>query len=109
MRLTRMGGPECPLCGCSDTVVVRRITQYSRDREKRVCMFCNRTFFTAAETAPLDAKEREADRRPAVIYHPVRCPECGSVDTVVTSTRSPIRHHKCRNPDCNARFKSCEE
>jgi len=43
----------------------------------------------------------------AVPYYPVRCPQCGSSDVRVTSTRRyGLRYHKCRH--CSAPFKSVE-
>jgi DNA-directed RNA polymerase subunit RPC12/RpoP len=43
-----------------------------------------------------------------IYYRPVRCPQCGSKETVVTKKKkdSPIRYHRCEA--CKATFKSVE-
>lgn len=43
----------------------------------------------------------------AVIWQPVRCPECKGGNCPVHTTRKPIRYHKCN--DCGCLFKSIEQ
>lgn len=42
----------------------------------------------------------------AIIWKPIRCPECKSANTKVVRTKRPIRYHKCG--DCGHNFKSVE-
>ena len=41
-----------------------------------------------------------------VHFHPLKCPACGSQRVRVTSTRLPVRQHKCK--ECGHPFKSVE-
>lgn len=54
-----------------------------------------------------ESVKKPPDLLPAVIWRPVKCPRCRSKRCPVTSSRSPIRHHKCL--DCELNFKSVEE
>ena len=59
------------------------------------------------EPAPAKEKVNAEDQLPVVIWIPVLCPRCRSLDCPVTntSTQNPgMRYHKCRT--CNASFKS---
>jgi len=69
-----------------------------------MCRYCGKTWTATVETE-LPEPTEPADN--GVIFRPVRCPDCGSAETRVTSTRKPIRHHKCIA--CGKAFKSCEE
>ena len=42
-----------------------------------------------------------------VIWHVIKCPECGSTKVPVQHTNRPIRYHKCA--DCGETFKSVEK
>jgi hypothetical protein len=54
-----------------------------------------------------NADTGSAGRGVSPVNYPVKgCPSCGSPNVKVTSTRKPIRHHKCEA--CAARFKSVE-
>jgi len=91
--MRRTEGPECPGCGCRDTVHKRPgrgrgIPWIDGGVGRYRCRNCAREFF------------------PAVYYPDARCPTCGSADVPVTSTRRPVRHHKCR--DCRSCFTSHE-
>jgi transcription elongation factor Elf1 len=53
------------------------------------------------------AQQEPAQEPPTAVGYPVAaCPQCGSPKIKVTSTRRPVRHHKCGA--CLARFKSVE-
>jgi len=41
-----------------------------------------------------------------IIYPKLKCPNCGGVKVLVTSSPLPIRHHKCE--DCGYKFKSID-
>ncbi|MFH2030843.1 MAG: hypothetical protein ABIJ40_09560, partial [Bacteroidota bacterium] len=41
-----------------------------------------------------------------VLFHPLKCPKCGSKNHRCYSTHLPIRYHACR--DCGKNFKSIE-
>jgi len=121
---------DCPKCGCN-AVGPAGPGLYPRwgCAGKRLrCEYCGHTWHErdpwptpkadlaagkpAADPYPEDAQPitapRPTDPTPggAVLFHAVHCPECGSTDTRVTSTRRPIRHHKCRA--CGETFKSVE-
>lgn len=86
--------PECRNCGCKDII-------------NKHCRYCGRRW-VARMVPKEDRPEPETPAPPGgVIYKVVKCPECGSKDTKVTSTRRPIRHHKCKS--CEHCFKSVEE
>lgn len=55
-----------------------------------------------ASRAELD----EYDGR-GVVFHVVQCPACRSPNTRITSTRRPVRYHRCG--DCGQTFKSVEK
>jgi len=42
-----------------------------------------------------------------VIWHVIRCPECGGKNAPCYATKRPLRYHKCK--DCGAMFKSVEQ
>lgn len=107
--LTRVDGPECPRCGCTDSEIVRWQRGWSGRRQaRRRCRHCGAVFSGESEQ---DDDEEDAVGEPAarqpVRYVTTRCPSCGSADVKVTSTRRPIRHHKCQA--CGETFKSYEE
>jgi Zn finger protein HypA/HybF involved in hydrogenase expression len=78
----------------------------------RHCRHCGKLWIR--RLAPIPEPEPEPEPPPVVqsadpgivAYHVVRCPSCGSKNTKVSSTRRPLRHHKCK--DCNHNFKSEE-
>ena len=105
-------GPECPYCGCKDVRVVDQRSRWGKPIVRSRCRHCG-AMFTAAAPVP-DARDPPEDLLPAerpagvaeaVIYRPIRCPDCGSAETKITSTQRPIRYHKCR---CGRTFKSVE-
>ena len=107
MNLPRVSGPECPNCGCQQSEIIRpaREEGWFASGERRRCENCGRSW-----CAPLDQDEQPAPKSdpPApVFWRTVRCPSCNSPDCPVTSTRRPIRFHRCRA--CGFRFKSVEE
>lgn len=95
---------ECSHCGCKD------FRLYGTSRH---CRHCGKPWIR--RLVPESKVEVKAVTAPAVVrgdpntvsYHVVRCPSCGSKNTKVSSTRRPIRHHKCK--DCEHNFKSEEE
>ena len=119
--LEKCDGPACPRCGCQDTA-----PHYARNRwgggsvARRRCRHCACVFVDGprwdqrlqdAQGTPQPPQEEAPPAEPqrangAVVYRPVRCPKCGSTDVKITSTRRPVRHHKCRV--CEERFKSVE-
>ena len=109
-QLERCDGPECPKCGCEDThCYVGRRRWGGAEYVQFICGHCGAIF----HPGPRWQAEQKTNSKPddvsaggAVIYRPVRCPKCGSVKTKVTSTRRPVRHHKCK--DCGECFKSVE-
>jgi transcriptional regulator NrdR family protein len=98
--MERFAGPECPECGCRDSDLVQQCSYWGQSAEERQCRFCGRRW-----TETIEADDSPDNLQP-VLYHVVRCPRCGSDQTRVTSTRRPIRHHKCH--ECGLRFKSHE-
>jgi len=111
MTLQRVQGPDCPECGCQDAEVVDRGTRWGQPHERRQCNHCGRTWYAAVEqSAVSDQPSAEAESNDEadqlVVYRSVCCPHCGSAQTKVTSTRRPIRHHKCL--ECGWSFKSME-
>ncbi len=110
MLLERCDGPECPRCGCQDAEILVEpppnpgSTWFARGRAR--CRHCNLRFsFRELPGGATPEPEAEADH--GCPTYPVKaCPECGSDRVLVTSTRRPIRHHKC--PTCGLRFKSIE-
>ena len=110
--LQKCDGPACPACGCQDT---RRYAGRRRwtgqEYVQFVCQHCGKVFYPEdrwQEKSAEQEKTPEPEISPggAVIYRPVRCPKCNSLKVKVTSTRRPVRHHKCE--DCGERFKSVE-
>lgn len=90
---------ECSKCGCKDRV--------KRDGQQR-CRHCGKLWVRHIAPAS-DMRETEQEHEPiegVTYYHVLRCPSCGSKKTKITSTRKPIRHHKCK--DCGHNFKSTE-
>jgi len=97
--LSPVTGPKCPKCGCQRSELIRRYDRWGRPAEERRCGHCGMQFHALVQDG--------------VVYHRVRCPECGSKNVGVTGTRPKeeglprIRWHKCR--DCEHSFKSVEE
>ncbi len=113
--LQKCDGPPCPHCGCEDTELVTFSVRWGATLTKQQCNHCGGTFTVPEEKQESGNGEVEEVSPPAppkrTVYQPIRCPEfdggCGSINTKVTSTRRPVRHHKCR--DCGKNFKSTEE
>lgn len=106
MRLERTRGPECPNCGCTDGTVIHQYARWGKPVVRVQCSHCGNRF--AGPTAePEESPVEPLEGQGVVFRHgKTTCPECESTDTLVKSTRVPIRHHKCRA--CGARFKSSE-
>jgi Zn finger protein HypA/HybF involved in hydrogenase expression len=84
---------DCQHCGCNISKVLG---------QQIVCDHCGSVMGTVT-------REPVAESQPstsAVVWHVITCPDCGSDETKVTSTRRPIRHHKCLA--CQSCFKSYE-
>jgi hypothetical protein len=117
--LERCDGPACPHCGCQDTELDRRRGRWGGSSVRHRCRHCGATWYPRRWKKENGQPDGQPDRTPepteqaseispggAVIYRPLHCPECGGTDTKITSTRRPVRHHKCRQ--CGASFKSVE-
>ena len=99
LQFDRVEGPACPSCGCEDSVEVGQFVRWGKPATRRRCGHCRETFVAAdpADTEPTDD---------AVAFIPIRCPVCKSPETRVTSTRKPVRYHRCNA--CKHTFKSVE-
>jgi len=113
--LEKCQGPECPRCGCQDTEEVFARGRWNGARLPRlVCKNCGfqwrkKKWATAqgnGDTAEAEPSEHAEPIPEGVVYHVIRCPNCNSDQTAITSTRRPIRHHKCKQ--CGNTFKSVE-
>ena len=94
-------GPPCTHCGCNDTLVVREPELHEWfDSGLARCNECGGVFSFSA------VAEDEPKHPNAVAYVAVHCPACNSDDCPITSTRRPIRLHRCRT--CGETFKSVE-
>jgi len=119
----------CATCGGVDLELIaardRRLTRYDDGRaaawtervERFRCRVCGRTVYqtrridAVAIPPPADAPTAiRPDPNPGDgVDYPVpiiRCPACGSSDTLVRSTTRPVRYHRCRG--CGGTFKSVE-
>lgn len=104
MRLEKVTGPECPKCGCSDSVVIRSEVRWGKAQDRRRCQNCSSTW-SAPAAEDLD-DQVHAKQHQAVVYHVMRCPSSSGTRVLVTHTERPIRYHRCQ--DCRHRFKSVE-
>lgn len=102
--LDRVSGPECPKCGYEGSDLISTTDRkkwkagicISREVvEHRECQWCGNRY--------VQVSGKKSD---AAIYLPVRCPDCDSPRTHVTSSRAPLRYHEC--DDCGQSFKSYE-
>ena len=88
--LERCTGPECPRCGCRDSVVVRSSGRWrAPEIERRHCKNCDFEWrekkwakFEPVEPSNGDGEEETG----AVVFHVLRCPACQSEKTKVTSS-----------------------
>ncbi len=127
-QLNAATGPECPHCGCNDSQVIQSPTGagwWGRIGKAR-CKHCHRPFSfqfvgptapppvgppeIAAQTPPVDHQAAPIATQDVPVGY-VRfgrtiCPDCGSGDTAIKSTKRPVRKHKCRA--CGFPFKSHE-
>ena len=53
-----------------------------------------------------ETKDDDSVIYPAVIYHVIKCPKCGSDNTKILTTKRPIRYHACS--ECGHGFRSIE-
>jgi transcription elongation factor Elf1 len=121
MDLDRADGPACPRCGCQDSEVVRE--PYVRETsphvktwaEKQIrglayCRFCGAQFQFLPEDEDDDtttmnyalADPMPAPPPPEPPKKPIACPECGSRQATVYSTKPKKRYYRCH--DCENRF-----
>ncbi|UCG33288.1 MAG: hypothetical protein JSU68_01405 [Phycisphaerales bacterium] len=111
MAFQRVDGPECPDCGCQDSTRLSEASKWGKKAHWRECRHCRRRWIaqSQAEAETNHGTPQVSHGEPVVVYPTpakIHCPECNCTDTRVTTTRRPVRHHKCRH--CGARFKSCE-
>lgn len=135
MLLEKCDGPACPRCGCQDCDIRVSPKQEAKAGPDLVAKYgVNNWFATgrarcrncalvfafrevSAQAMTNDEARMTNDLPKSVpadvpLPFPVRqCPRCGSTNLKVTSTRKPLRHHKCL--DCEsqgkpATFKSLE-
>ena len=106
IRLQPIEGPDCPDCGCTDSAEVDRVTWGDREMSVRICGNCGRRWRVGVAELESTTDTTTPTGTQGVAYHVLRCPECGSDATRVTSTRRPLRWHKC--DDCDHTFKSFE-
>jgi len=115
--LRKTKGPECPVCGCTDTEQAGKATGHWWNPEPASaaaaglepirqaphrCRHCGHTWI--AELEPVDDHD---DPTPAAVpYVPVRCPACRAKAKTHT-TRGRVRYHKCEQ--CGLNFKSIEQ
>ena len=99
--LSKCDGPECPKCGCTDSEIVRKTTQWGMPVTIVECTHCGKRF-----SAPIEEEPEQQDPAKRVVYRVMRCPQCNSKNTKVTSTQQPVRYHKCM--DCGHNFSSIE-
>ena len=93
---------DCTTCGCADTEVEREPAAEGWFADGVAhCNNCNQTFGFRAP------KEVTAEVQKTVVYNPIRCPACNSLDVPVTRTVMPVRYHHCRA--CGHTFKSVEK
>jgi len=114
-----MNPTDCPSCGCNDTRLAGL---------QRICNHCGHAWYPPSIVEPgmptwkgqaprhvqqADGSSPSVEHVPesaigsgGVVWHVIRCPECSSTETRVTSTRRPVRHHKCQA--CGHCFKSVE-
>jgi transposase-like protein len=106
MRLHEIKGAPCPKCGCQDTERVQRWGRWGATSQRYQCRYCRTAFWADTEQAEEQNEPSGIDPDAPVAYQITHCPHCGSGCTKVTSTRKPIRHHKCM--ECGKTFKSHE-
>lgn len=117
-------GPDCPDCGCNDVRVIAPPSPGSwfARAGRAKCKHCGRVFAVQPPSEQNNPRPTlEPEPMPVltcpppittpidgagVVYHILRCPGCRSDDVQTTSTRRPIRYHKCRA--CGETFKSVE-
>lgn len=115
-RLFVADGHPCPWCGCRDSEVIREPlpplpcgdqnqTMWPQPGSAK-CGHCRRVF--RVEYAP---PKKPAELRPVRYFAGPDCPECGSADTKVHTTKKAsgrrVRYHKCAA--CDHNFKTSEE
>jgi phage FluMu protein Com len=100
VSLIKSSCPECPACGCNATTLIGAGEKHGRPWAKFRCDFCACQFGFGRNPD----KPRLVN---GVTYRKLRCPSCDSKNTTTTSTRQPVRFHKCNN--CGQNFKSVEE
>ena len=100
--LDKVDGPDCPGCGCRDTQLLQKVTDWGDPAERRRCNHCGKKF-----TARIESAELERDNAKHCVEYPLlTCPYCDSIKTRVQSTRRPLRQHTCL--DCEEAFQSIE-
>lgn len=90
LTLDPVDGPECPRCGCRDSVAVARAKRWGVSVARLQCTLCGQKFYEQA-----------------VVYPVLKCPKCKSRKVPVKSTRKGTRYHKCE--ECAHSFKSQEQ
>ena len=118
---------DCTRCGCPEARVIRAGLRWGREWQKLRCANCGHVWTltepwtaktdripppeapgvaTNGENADAAGPTAEPTEGQALTYHLVRCPACQSDNTRISSTRRPVRYHRCL--DCGETFKSVE-
>lgn len=96
--MEKIEGHACPKCGCQESRVVSRVTEWGKAHERRRCGHCHALY----------AVKLPDPEPPKIVDHPapLECPRCGSLEVKTTRTFLPMRAHKCRA--CDWAFQSVE-
>lgn len=85
-------------------------TRFGASYERRACRYCGKVSVvtvTQKNNEEQDATQVDMEPQTPVYQKGVCCPECGSSDTVVQSTRKRFRWHHCRS--CSVAFKTSRD
>lgn len=101
-----IGTTECPKCACLDGENLHFVKWWGQSQVKRRCRHCRHEWLIPWDLSPAEPEKPAPTTDRPVAFPMIHCPACESAKTHVTSTRRPIRHHKC--DACGHCFKSHE-